>query len=62
MDVSDIFSFFRSGEGKEESEAPGRGEGQLLLKIPRGGVSPGREGARGKRPGGCLRGIWGGGG
>ena len=36
MDVSDIFYFFCSGEGKGESGATWGGVG-FLLKIPRGG-------------------------
>ena len=44
MDVSDIFYFFCSGEGKGESGATGGGGG--LLKIPGGGGGP-REGGRG---------------
>ena len=39
VDVSDIFYFFRSGEEKGESKAPGGGEGDFLWKIPEGGVS-----------------------
>ena len=38
MDVSDIFYFFCSGEGKAESEAPGRG-GLVFIQNPKGGVS-----------------------
>ena len=52
MDVSDIFYCFRSGRGKGESEAPGGGGVDFLLK---GGGSPERDGAEG--PGGCLRRI-----
>ena len=40
MDSSDIFSFFCSGEGKGESEAPGRGHDFFLI-VPGGGVSRG---------------------
>ena len=44
-----------------ESEAPGGDD--FLLKIPGGGGGlPGRWERRGKGPGGCLRGILGGGG
>ena len=32
MDVSDIFIFSCSGEGKGESKAPGGGEGDFLWK------------------------------
>ena len=46
--VSVLFYFFCSGEGKGESEAPGRGGG--LLKIPRGGGGAPRRGG-----GGCHR-------
>ena len=56
MDVSDIFYFFCSGEGKGESEALGGAVG-FSLKVPgrgggvwRGGGHPGM--------GVCLRGIW----
>ena len=52
MDVSDIFYFFCSGEGKGAWRATGRGGGSVffLLKTLGG-------------PGGCLQGIfWGGGG
>ena len=50
VDVSDIFYFFCSGEGKGESEVQGRGGGGLrfLLKIP-GGGSPGERRGRGAR-------------
>ena len=53
VDVSDIFSFFCSGEGKGESEAPGEGGGggrfSFLGKIPgRGGLRVGRGGCIGK--------------
>ena len=43
MDVSDIFYFFCSGEGKGESGATGRGGCRFLLKIPGkgGGGLPG---------------------
>ena len=54
--------FFRSGEGKGESEAPGEGATIFLLKIPGGGVSRagggggmrGREGVCGEFGGGGL--------
>ena len=48
-----------SEEGKGESGAPGGGGGRFFIENPRrgGGACGGREG-----PGGCLRGIWGGGG
>ena len=49
---------FCSGEGKGESEAPGRG-GRFFLKSP-GGVS--WAGGGGEGPEGCLGGILGGGG
>ena len=40
MDVSDIFYFFCSGEGKGESGAPGGGGEDFLFENPkRGGVS-----------------------
>ena len=56
--------FFWSGEGKGESEAPGGGGGRFFY-IPGGGggVSWAGWGAGGGEVlGGCLRGIWGGGG
>ena len=54
VDVSDIFIFFRSGEGKER--------GRFSLKIPGGGVPQERGGGGAEGPGRCLRGIGGGGG
>ena len=61
MDVSDIFSFFCSGERKGKWEAPGRGWSVLPLRIPGGGgVFQERGGPEG--PGGCLRGNGRGGG
>ena len=58
VDVSDFF-FFLLGEGKGESEAPGRG---IFIEFPGvGGVSPGGEWGRGA--GGVLLRIgefWGG--
>ena len=57
VDVSDIFYFFCSGEGKGESGATWGGFGSLL-KIPRrggglpGGVGKGREGVRRELGGG----------
>ena len=61
VDVSDIFYFSCSGEGKGESEAPGRWGGDFLLKIP-GGGSPSRVGAGGRGAGRVFAGIFGGGG
>ena len=60
-----FFIFAARGGGEGESEAPGRvgGGGRIFIENPkRGGGSPrrGKEGAEG--PGGCLRGIWVGGG
>ena len=58
---SGYFLFFLLGGGKGESEAPGGGGRFFSENLRRG--SPGRVGGRGgERPGGCLRGIWGGGG
>ena len=58
MDVSDIFYFFCSGEGKGESEAPGgRGGGRFFIENPKAGVVS-QEGGEGQR--GCLRGMGGG--
>ena len=65
VDVSDTFYFFCSGEGKAESDAPGGGGGRFLMKnARRGGVCQerGRGGGGREGPGGCLWGIWGGGG
>ena len=56
-----FFIFFCSGEGKGESEALG-GEGAIFYGKFQEGVSPLWVGAGGKGPGGCLLGIWGGGG
>ena len=57
VDVLDIFHFFRLGEGKGESEAPGRVRGSVffffLLKIPGGG------GVFQERGGGGPRGVCG---
>ena len=61
VDVSNIFYFFCSGEGKGVRKGVG-GVG-FFIGIPGGGASPRREeegGAEG--PGGCLRGNLGGGG
>ena len=51
MDVSDIFYFFCSGEGKGDPEAPGEGGGRFLLKSQEGG---GLQDGRGR---GCLEGV-----
>ena len=61
MDVSDIFYFFRTGEGKEESEAPGRGGGAVFIENPKrgGGLQGGR--GRGASGLGGVCGEWGGG-
>ena len=52
-----------SGDGKGESEAPGRGGGEtFLLKIPGGGGGlPGGWGAGGARSRRVFAGFWGGG-
>ena len=47
--------FFCSGEGKGESEAPGGGRDDSLLKMLGGGGLPGGWGRGGEGPGGCLR-------
>ena len=64
VDVSDIFYFFSSGEGKRESGAIGRGGGRfLLLKVPGGGgggffqEGGGSEGARSLSAGNLGRGL-----
>ena len=58
--------FFCSGERKRESEAPGGVGGDFFSgKSQEGGGSSGwvpSRGGRGEGPGGCLRGICGGGG
>ena len=56
-----FFIFFCSGEGKGESEALGGGGGRFFIENLRrgGGVLPAGRGGGG--PGGCLRGIRGGG-
>ena len=62
VDVSDIFYFFCSGEGKGAGRG---GEGRFFIENPRrGGGLPGgwrRGGGGGEVPGGCLRGMGGGG-
>ena len=57
VDISDIFNFFSSGEGKGESEAPRQGGGRSFIENPRRFFLE-RGGAKG--PGRCLRGIRGG--
>ena len=47
MDVSDFFYFFRTGEVKEESEAPGRGEGRIFIENPKKGGLPDGGGPKG---------------
>ena len=48
VDVSEIFYFFCSGEGKGESEAPGRGGGSVFfMDNPRRGALPNGGGGRG---------------
>ena len=56
--VSDIFYFFCSGRGKGESEAPGGGGVDYLLRIPGGGGW----GVRAGRVSAANWGIWGEGG
>ena len=61
MDVSDIFYFFVClGEGEGECEALGGG-GAIFYGKSQEGVSR-VGGGGGEGPGGCLWGIWGGGG
>ena len=63
VDVSDIFYFlFLLGGGERGVRGAGRG-GTIFHGKPQewGGVSP-AGGSGGRGPGGCLRGIWGGGG
>ena len=63
MDVSNIFIFFCSGEGKGESEAPGRGGGRFFIENPRrGGGSPTRGGGGGGGAGRLSAGNFRGGG
>ena len=54
-----FFIFFCPGEGKGESEAPGGA--RLFIENPRRGGLTGGWGWGGEGPGGCLRGIGGGG-
>ena len=62
VDVSDIFIFFCSGEGKGESGAAGRGgEGQFVFKIPGGGGGGPRRGWEGRVSAGNLGELGGGG-
>ena len=63
VDVSDIFYFFLRGRGEGGVRGARRGGGDdFSLKIPGGGGLPGGWGRGGEGSGGCLRGIWGGGG
>ena len=63
MDVSDIFYFFCLGEGKGEVRGARRGRGAIFIENPRRrGGSPGQVGTEEGGAGGCLQGIWGGGG
>ena len=55
VDVSDIFYFFVLGRGEGGIRGVRKGGVRFLLKIPGGG-------GEGEGPGGCLAGIWGGGG
>ena len=48
------------GEGKEESEAPGRGEGRFLIEIPKKGVSQAVGGGEGLGGAGVFAGNLGG--
>ena len=59
VDVPDICYFFLLGGGESGVRGAKRGADDFLLKIPGGEGSPGRVG---EGLGGCLRGIWGGGG
>ena len=64
VDVSDIFYFFCSGEGKGgESEVPGEGGGDdFFIENPRGGgVLPGGGGRGGREAGRVSAGNLGGG-
>ena len=64
VDVSETFLFF-SARGRGRG-SPRRGEGKGAIFYGKsqegGGGLPGRWGRVGKGPGGCLLGIWGGGG
>ena len=62
VDVSDIFYFFLLGGGEGGVRGAGKGRGRIFIENPRRGGLPGGWGPRGEGPGGCLRGIWGGGG
>ena len=58
-----FFVFFSAGEGKGvRGSRKGVGGVRFLLKIPGEGVSQERGGGGAEGSGGCLRGIWGGGG
>ena len=62
VDVSDIFYFFCSGEGgRSPTRREGGGGAIFEWKIPGEGGLPGGWGRGGEGPGGCLRGIGGGG-
>ena len=57
MDVSDIFYFFCSGEGKGEPPRRREGGGRSFIENPRrGGGVPGWGGGT-EGPGGCLQGT-----
>ena len=61
VDVSDIFYFFLLGGGEGEFGATWRGGGRFFIENPKGGGT-GLSGGGGRGPGGCVQGIWGGGG
>ena len=66
VDVSDFFNFFaarRRGRGPKAAERGGRGQFFFFfIENPRrGGLLGERRRGGGEGPGGCLRGIWGGG-
>ena len=65
MGISDIFYFFsaRGIEAKGGIRGDREGVVSVLMKSHKGGGGVSRRGGKGARgPGGCLRGIWGGGG
>ena len=63
VDVSDIFYFFLLGGGEGGVRGAGRVGGDFFNGKSQEGVgSPGWVGRGGRVPGGCLRGIGGGGG
>ena len=61
VDVSDIFYFFLLGGGEGGVQGAGGG-GRFFVENPRRGGGSRWAGAGERGAGGCLQGIWGGGG